>query len=242
MLSSVLSDIARIDSVSPSMSHRVLLLAGDEVRFGLLRQFLAEHWEVKVIVDASEAVAEAANGCYDVVLLDLFLPRLGGLEALRLIRTRSDVPVIMLAGAASGERIAALQMGADDCVGMPMNYQEVVARVQAHLRRYSGAANSSQPIEVGSLRVDPRSRRAWVAGTPIDLTSAEYLILEMLMRAGGRVVTRERLVWTLRQREPSGLDRSLDVHVAHLRNKIGRPSPIRTVRGEGYFFCCEPVE
>ena len=243
MLSLVQPHAARVDSATQRMSHRILLLGGDAETCIRLRQFFAEQMmAVKVLVDNRPGVAMASSGTYDLVLLNASAPPLGGFEVLRLIRARCDVPVIMLTSAAPGERITALLMGADDCVSMPCNFQELIARVQAVLRRYSHRAHSPRPIEIGSVRIDPGSRRVWIRGTLVELTSAEYLILETLMRTAGRVVTRERLVWTLRQRESSGLDRSLDVHVAHLRNKIGRPSPIRTVRGEGYFFCNEPVE
>jgi len=224
------------------MSYRILLLGADTKNRARLQQFLAEEISVKATGDPMEGISLACNGMSDLVLLDATSQSLDGFELLRLIRSRCDVPIIMLTESGPSDRITALQMGADDCVSFNCHFQELVARVEAILRRYTPATSASRPIEIGTVRIDPGSRNAWVRGAPLALTSAEYIILETLMRMAGRVVTRERLSWTLRQRESSGLDRSLDVHVAHLRNKLGRPSSIRTVRGEGYFFCYEPLE
>lgn len=242
MLNSTLLNAARISLATADMKCRILLIGAEARNRGRLQQLLAEDMSVKATQDAGEGIALACNGVYDIVLLDAVLPALDGLEALRLIRARCVLPVIMLTGSGAGDRITALYMGADDCVNSSCPFPELVARINAVLRRCSRNANLLQPIEIGSVRIDPGSRNAWFDGDPLVLTSAEYVILETLMREAGRVVTRERLTWTLRQKELSGVDRSLDVHMAHLRDKIGRPSPIRTVRGEGYFFCYEPLE
>ena len=223
------------------MSYRILLLGADAKSCARLRQFLAEKVSVKAIEDAIEGISLACKGVYDLVLLDATWQGFDGFEALRLIRSRCDVPVLMLMESGTSDRITALQLGADDCVSPNCHLQELAARVEAILRRYAPAASSGRPIEIGTVRIDPGSRCAWARDALLSLTSAEYIILEALMRTAGRVVTRERLSWTLRQRESSGLDRSLDVHIAHLRSKLGRPSPIRTVRGEGYVFCYEPL-
>ena len=242
MLNSTLLNPARIGSVPPDMTCRILLIGAEAKNKSRQQQFLAEDMSIKATADASEGISLASNGAYDIVLLDTALHSLDGLEALRLIRSRCDLPVIMLTGAGAGDRITALYMGADDCVSSTCTFPELVARINAVLRRYGRNTNVLQPIEIGAVRVEPGSRSVWVEGAPVALTSAEYIILETLMREAGRVVTRERLTWTLRQKELTGLDRSLDVHMAHLRDKIGRPSPIRTVRGEGYFFCYEHLE
>jgi len=223
------------------MRHRILLLGADAKSRARLRQFLAERVSVKATEDVVEGISLACRGVYDLVLLDATLQSVDGFEVLRLIRSRCDVPVMILMESGPSDRIAALQLGADDCVSPNCHMQELAARVEAILRRYSPATSSGRPIEIGAVRIDPGSRSAWARGALLSLTSAEYIILDALMRAAGRVVTRERLSWTLRQRESSELDRSLDVHMAHLRSKLGRPSPIRTVRGEGYFFCYEPL-
>lgn len=243
MLTSAQCDPATLIPPGVDVDLRILQIAGDIDTAGHLRRFLVEHrMTVQVLTDESSCISMAASGSFDLVLLDSSLPHLGGWDVLRLIRTRCDVPVIVLTGPAPGERVMALELGADDCMSMPLMFQELLARVRAVLRRDKRHTLAPHAIQIRSVRIDPGSRDVWVSGRRVKLTATEYVILEVLMRAAGRVVTRERLAWTLRQREPSVLDRSLDVHVAHLRSKIGRCSPIRTVRGEGYFFCMEPME
>jgi len=243
MLNSTLAYPSRINSASSRMNYRILLVGAYTESRARLQQFLAEEISIKATEDPGEGIALTCSGLYDIILLDTTLQGLDGFEMLRLIRSRCDIPVMMMmSGAALGDRITALQMGADDCVTANCHFQELFARIQAILRRYTSAGTANRYIEIGAVRIDPGSRNVWINGVPVVLTAAQYIILETLMRTPGRVVTRERLSWTLRQRESSGLDRSLDVHVAHLRRKLGRPSPILTVRGEGYFFCYEPLE
>jgi two-component system OmpR family response regulator len=240
MLSSIVARTPEIEPHLTGMRSRILLLSGARDN-SLLREFLSEDASVRVVEDATSGVSLACSGAYHLFVLDLSGPRIGGLEVLRMLRARSDLPIVVLSGRTPGDRIAALQLGADDCMSVPCNYQELVARVQAILRRYARTTNSSQPIEIRPVRIDPGSRSVWVGDCLVELTSTEYLILETLMREAGRVVTRDRLTWTVRQCAAAGFERTLDVHVARLRKKIGRPSPIGTVRGEGYFFRCEPV-
>src|SRR6266545_1298681 len=196
MLISVPRDSVRIPLASKDQGHRILLIAGDADRARHMRQFLAEHrMAVKIAADESAGIGLAANGAYDLVLLDASLPRLSGMDVLRLIRARCGIPVVMLTGAAPGERIMALEMGADDCLSTPFNFLELIARVRAVLRRYGRGAPAPGPIEIRSVRIDPGSREVRVSGRRVELTSAEYVILETLMRAAGLVVTRERLAW-----------------------------------------------
>jgi two-component system, OmpR family, response regulator CpxR len=229
--------------LSVADDHRILQMAGGGETATRLKHFLTEQGlSVSAPANERECIRLATGGAYDLILLDHALPHLDGFDVLGVIRTRCEIPVIMLTRALPGERVKALELGADDCMSVPPNFPELLARIRAVLRRNRGNTHAPRAIQIRSIRIDPGSRDVWAGDRRVELTATEYVILESLMQAAGRVVTRERLNWVLRQREPSALDRSLDVHVAHLRRKIGRGSAIRTVRGEGYFFRKEPLE
>jgi len=242
MLNPVLLEPTPLRSAVCENSIRLLFVGSDAGHLSAFRQFVrGREIEVIAVADAEAAMSLAANRPHDAVVLDMAVRQHEGLEFLRLLRSRCDAPVIVVTAAAAQRRVAALEAGADDCVSVPLDLEELTARIRALLRRQGMAARRRRSIQIRSVRLDPGSRDVWVRGRPVVLTSAEFTLLETLMAGAGRVVTRERLIWALRQRESMGVDRALDVHVARLRRKIGRPSPIRTVRGEGYFFCCEPA-
>ena len=194
-------------------------------------------------VDGREGLARALSGEHDLVILDGMLPMLDGLEVLGQLRRRSDVPVIMLTGrAAAHDRIAGLESGADDYLPKPFNPNELVARVRAVLRRgRTDVAARRKPIQVGSLRIDATTREVWRDGVSLTVTGVEFDILDLLARSAGRVVSRDEIAAVLYQREASPYERAIDVHVGHLRRKLGNAerSPIRTVRGVGYVFSAE---
>jgi two-component system response regulator CpxR len=172
------------------------------------------------------------------VILDVMLPVLDGFEVLRQLRKRSSVPVIMLtARTYEHDRIAGLDSGADDYLPKPFSPDELLARVRAVLRRYT-SANLAQPgvLRAGPLELNVITRVVRRSGEVVDLTEREYQILELLMRAPGRVVTRDEIAAALHQRASSPFERSLDVHVSHLRKKVEQNGPalIRTSRGSGY--------
>jgi two-component system response regulator CpxR len=184
-------------------------------------------------------------------VLDVMMPGMNGFEVLRRLRAEgSEVHVLMLT--ARGEdvdRIVGLEIGADDYLPKPFNPRELVARIQAVLRRArtsSRAAASSaagfepERIEVGDVEVDTGTRHVRRAGEAVELTNVEYEILVMLLSSAGRVVTREELVRSVLGREISVFDRSIDMHISHLRKKLGRRSGeferIKTVRGVGYIY------
>lgn len=185
-------------------------------------------------------LARAIEGCHDLILLDIMLPVLDGFHVLQRIRQRSMVPVIMLtARNEESDHIAGLNAGADDYISKPLRPQELLARVRAVLRRTAGRpAAAESPITIGEIELNPQTREVWRAGTLVEMTSFEFDILDILMRKAGRVVSRDEVAAMLYHREATPYERSIDVHISHLRKKLEtRAGPvIRTVRGIGYQF------
>ena len=169
------------------------------------------------------------------VVLDLGLPDVDGFDLCRRLRDSADVPILILtARDEEADRVIGLELGADDYLTKPFSPRELVARVRAVLRRTEPVPPESRVIEVGELRVDLRTRRATFAGSPLTLRTLEFELLAELARNAGNVVTRDRLldrVWGL---SFAGGTRTVDVHVAQLRKKLGRPALIHTVRSVGY--------
>lgn len=185
----------------------------------------------------------------DLVVLDVMLPGLDGFEILRRLRQQSKVPVIMLT--ARGEdvdRIVGLELGADDYLPKPFNPRELAARIRAILRRYEprpAAAEGAAPsrLEVNGVTLDQGSRQVFTNGKAIELTTFEFDILEMLMRAAGRVLSRDALMENFYNRKATPFDRSIDMHISHLRKKLDRGDAlIKTIRGVGYQFSRTPEE
>ncbi len=210
----------------------------------LMADFFAQHaFAIEPAHDGPSGLARALEGRYDLVILDVMLPVLNGFEILKQIRRRSDVPVIMLtARTAQPDRIAGLNAGADDYLPKPFGPEELLARMHAVLRRSGQAAGQPQIAEAGGVRVDSQTREAWLEGEPVELTAIEFDILDFMVRAAGRAVSRNELAAILYQRESTPYERSLDVHISHLRKKLERSTrvQIRTVRGVGYFFAAAP--
>ncbi|MHB1047317.1 MAG: response regulator [Thermoanaerobaculia bacterium] len=220
---------------------RVLLVDDDVALAGMLREYLhGEGFDATTAHDGEAGVEEALSGRYAIVVLDVMLPRLSGVEALRRIRARSRVPVLMLTAKGDDvDRIVGLELGADDYVPKPCTPRELVARLRAILRRSeAGAAGPGGPVTTGPLSLWPERRHAEWEGRPIDLTSTEFNLLEVLARNAGRVVTKGELSEQGLGRPLARFDRSIDVHVSSLRQKVGRladgRSYIQTVRGLGY--------
>jgi DNA-binding response OmpR family regulator len=206
--------------------------------------FLAQHGlRLDVEHDGRRGIARLLDGQYDLAMLDVTLPALDGFEVLRHVRRRSAVPVIVLsAGTERADRVAGLEAGADDYLPKPFGPDELLARIRAVLRRARPERTtvSNDILIINGVTLDPGSRDLWLDGSRVDLTSTEYDILEHLMRAAGRVVSRDELMLAVCRREASPFDRSLDVHISHLRRKLeGQRALIRTVRGVGYLFCRE---
>jgi two-component system, OmpR family, response regulator RegX3 len=184
-----------------------------------------------------EALGMAAEIDPDVVLLDLALPDLDGRDVCRRLRSSSDVPIIMVtASGAITDRVVGLELGADDYVVKPFAIGEVIARIRAVLRR--GRVAPSVELTVRELRIDTQARRAWLAEAELDLTRKEFDLLARLAVDAGRVVTREALMSDVWDVNWFGSTKTLDVHVAWLRRKLGddpaAPRYIHTVRGVGF--------
>ncbi len=205
-----------------------------------MEEFFSTHgFSLSIAHNGEEGLARALDGTFDLVLLDVMLPRLDGFEVLRQIRRRSAVPVIMLtARTEHGDRITGLNAGADDYLPKPFSPDELLARIQAVLRRAGrGSALKPEVLEANGVRLNSGTREVFCDGLPVEVTSIEYDILEVLVRSAGRVVSRDDLARFLYNRQANPLERALDVHVSHLRKKLERGRTlIRTVRGVGYLF------
>ena len=223
-----------------------ILLVDDEQSIQTLLSFplRKDGYEVVQATDGREALARFGEGAFDLVVLDVMLPRLDGLEVCRRMRARSSVPIIMLTAKAEEiDKVLGLELGADDYITKPFSMREFRSRVKAALRRAGMAPTDEgdeQPIEVLDLRIDPAKRAVTLAGKPIPTTYVEFEILASLASNPGRVYTRDMLlsrVWgDSAYRDP----RTIDVHIRHLREKLERdakdPEYLFTVRGVGYRF------
>jgi two-component system, OmpR family, response regulator len=220
----------------------LVLLVEDDRRLGALtREYLESHGvSVTVVEDGRRGLDEALHGRWDAVLLDLMLPGMDGLEVCRELRARSDLPVIILtARGEEADRVMGLELGADDYVAKPFSPRELLARLRAVVRRAKGRAGPARGLlRVGGLIVDPGARRVSLDGRDVALTGYEFALLEALARRAGRVLSREQLMELARGSAEEAFDRSIDVHVSRLRQKLGddpkRPRLIKTVRGSGY--------
>jgi two-component system response regulator CpxR len=227
---------------------RVLIVDDDFELCNLVSEYLApEGFRVESVHDGENGLQRALGGNYLLVVLDVMLPGMSGFDVLRRIRATSRVPVLLLT--ARGEdvdRIVGLEIGADDYLPKPFNPRELLARIRAVLRRTSadpkgiGAARTPEILRIGDIELDPATRTVKHAGEPVDLTSVEFNLLEVLLREAGRVVTREELVSAVLSRKFSPFDRSIDMHVSKVRKKLGDgdgdAEHIKTVRGVGYIF------
>jgi two-component system, OmpR family, response regulator CpxR len=225
---------------------RILVIDDDRELCELLGEYLGqEGFAVESANDATAGLSLALTGGHALVVLDVMLPGMSGFEVLRRIRERSRVPVLMLtARGTEVDRIVGLEMGADDYLPKPFNPRELVARIRAVQRRSTvlkgvpASPDVPEPLEVGDVALEPGTRTVRRAGEVVALTSVEFSILEALLRAAGRVVSREELARTALGRNLSSYDRSIDVHVSSLRRKLGRRvgalERIRSVRGIGY--------
>jgi two-component system response regulator CpxR len=232
---------------APAEPDLSLLLIDDDVELcDLMREFFAARGiAVAAAHDGRRGLAQALGGAFDLILLDVMLPGLDGLELLRQVRRRSVVPIIMLtARTARDERVAGLDAGADDYLPKPFDPEELIARIRAVLRRTTRTARTSaEVLEVNGVRLVPGTREVFSAGHPIEITTTEFDILELILRAAGRIVSRNELSTVIYRRPALAQDRSLDVHVSHLRKKLGPLGGlIRTIRGVGYLFRAEVPE
>ena len=203
----------------------------------------SEGYQVEVGYDGETAVELARGGSFDLILLDLMMPRIDGLQACMRIREFSNVPIIMLtARSEDADKIIGFECGADDYITKPFNILELKARVRALLRRAGMAAQQSgagSKLTMGHIVLDPDARAAWKDGKSVDLTAKEFDLMELLMRNPGRVYSRENLLNVVWGYEYAGDYRTVDVHVRRLREKLeldpANPEYILTKWGVGYY-------
>ena len=227
------------------MGKKVLVVDDEKlivkgIRFSLEQ----EGMEVSCAYDGEEALEAAKKTEYDIILLDLMLPKLSGLEVCQQIREFSNVPIIMLTAKSEDmDKIMGLEYGADDYVTKPFNILELKARIKAILRRTTASGNNSapqKPLEINGLKMDADSRRVFVEGREINLTAKEFDVLELLMQNPNRVYSRENLLNLVWGYEYPGDVRTVDVHIRRLREKIetnpSDPKYVHTKWGVGYYF------
>jgi two-component system, OmpR family, response regulator CpxR len=249
------------NSSSPTLSHdsgkiypmrRILIVDDDRGLVSLLERFLQkEGFQVGTAFDHDSGLQAARSGEYDLIILDVMLPGGSGFDLLKSLRAQSRVPVLLLtARGESVDRILGLEIGADDYVPKPFDPRELVARIRAVLRRTAGGhgdeAASDEALTHGDITLSLNSRTASCNGVPVELTGAEFNMLELLLRRAGKVVTRDELAQAALGRPLSAFDRSVDVHVSRLRRKLlacapGSEERIRPVRGIGYFYTAARV-
>ena len=213
-----------------------LLLVEDEESIGsLVRAYLEQSgYRVAWVRSGEDALQSLETVRPRLVILDIGLPGADGFDVCRGIRARSDVPVLMLtARDEEADRVAGLEVGADDYVSKPFSPRELAARVKAVLRR-TGPAARAEVLEIGDVALDPQAREVRVAGELVELTGKEFDLLAYLLDNAGIVVSRDQLLDRVWGMTYAGGTRTVDVHVAQLRRKLGRPASIRTVRGSGY--------
>lgn len=224
--------------------NRLLLADDDREMCEMLQSYLArEGFEVTAVHDGGAAVHEATKGRYQLVILDVMMPKLSGFEALKLIRQQTQVPVLILT--ARGEdvdSVVGLELGADDYLAKPCNPRVLSARIRAILRRSQGTASDSvaTAIVIDDVELQPFARIVMRNKEKIALTSTEFAILEILMRNGGQVVAKNALSELALGRKVGRFDRSLDMHISNVRRKMGFVTPdcdrIKTVRNVGYIY------
>ncbi len=227
------------------MALRVLLI-DDDARLGELLVGYFTPTDVAVVhaVDGSAGLTALAAGGFDAVLLDVMMPGMDGLEVLRRIRARSQLPVLMLtARGDEADRVVGLELGADDYIAKPFSPRELLARLRAVLRRAQPQAVAER-LTVAGLEVDVGRREALLDGAPIELTGLELDILIALMRRAGRVIPRAALLAEAGRDDVAVGERAVDVHISRLRKKLGDDGDrrIRTIRGVGYLLVRDPSE
>ena len=224
-----------------------ILVVDDEIKIvRVLRGYLeAAGFQVTGAYDGTEALAAFRNELPDLIVLDLMLPEVDGLDVARAIRRESDVPIIMLtARVDEADRLIGLELGADDYVTKPFSPREVVARVRAVLRRVGGPEPASRVLSAGDVSLDLDKRQASVGGRPVELTPTEFDLLATLVENPGRVFSRLQLLDRIQGYAYDGYERTIDAHVKNLRQKIEddpkHPDYILTVYGLGYKFAEPP--
>jgi len=234
--------------------NRLLIVDDDQKLVNLLKRFLeGEAFQVDAAYDYASGLAAALSGEHELIILDVMLPGGSGFELLKALRRQSAVPVLLLTARGEAiDRILGLEIGADDYLAKPFDPRELVARIRAIFRRTrepapaGPRAEHDEVLTAGDVRMSVGKRTVTSSNTPIELTTVEFNVLELLLRRAGTVVTREQIAEIALGRPLSAFDRSVDVHVSHVRKKLGvGPSTedmIRPVRGIGYLLAAETHE
>jgi two-component system response regulator RegX3 len=212
---------------------RILLVEDeDSIALPLAEGLRREGFVVERAATGAEALAAASA---DLVLLDLRLPDIDGLDVCRSLRERSDVRIIIVtARGEESDRVVGLELGADDYLVKPFGLRELIARIRAVTRRTSARGAVHEPLRVGALEIDERARRATLDGAALELTPKEFDLLAALARDPGAAISRRRLLEDVWETSWYGSSKTIDVHVAALRRKLGDPGWIETVRGVGF--------
>ncbi|MDQ0391699.1 response regulator transcription factor [Labrys monachus] len=221
---------------------KVLLIDDDVDLTTLLKEYLNEEgFEVSTAQDGRTAIAQAASNAVDIIVLDIMMPHMNGIDVLQRIRRSSTVPVLMLTAKGDDvDRIAGLNLGADDYVPKPCSPGELAARLKAILRRAgpSGAGTAQEVLRAGELVMYPGNRAAEWRGKPLELTGTEFSLLEVLARNAGQLVSKQEISRHAFGRPLTPFDRRIDVHLSSVRQKLGArgdgQSWIQSVRGQGY--------
>ncbi|OGL46035.1 MAG: DNA-binding response regulator [Candidatus Schekmanbacteria bacterium RBG_16_38_10] len=225
---------------------KILIIDDDQKLVGMVKNYLEKDgYEIFTAFDGAEGINKIESQRPDLVILDLMLPKLDGLEVCRLTRKESSIPILMLS--AKGEEadiVVGLELGADDYLSKPFSLRELSARVKAILRRVSKLKEDEKTkkkvIKFKTFQIDFQKHEVLIKSEKIDLTATEFALLAMLATNPGRVFTRDQLLDGARGRELTPFDRSIDIHISHLRQKIEpdpkEPAYIKTVWGVGYKF------
>lgn len=241
----MMNDVDPTSTAASTETIAVVLVEDDERLARLTAKYLESHGvRVTVAADGPTGLATAIKERPDAILLDLMLPGMDGLEVCRQLRTRTDAPILIVtARGEEAERVLGLEGGADDYIAKPFSSRELLARIRAHARRHRGQTGPRKQLRVGALDIDVEAMRAIYEGVPLQLTTYEFMLLRALAERPGRVLSREQLVDIVRGSPDEAFDRSIDVHVSHLRAKLGddprNPRAIKTVRGVGYMLAVE---
>jgi DNA-binding response OmpR family regulator len=232
---------------SAAREARVLLVDDDRELCQMLTEYLeAEHFEVKSVHDGGDALALLQSQDFEILILDVMLPSVGGFDVLRKLGASYETPILMLTARGDDvDRIVGLELGADDYLSKPFNPRELVARIRAILRRASNRPQrgaSADEVVVGQIVLNSGMHQVRVAEQPVALTGAEFRVLELLMRAAGQVISRESMTEQALGRKLVPYDRSIDTHISNLRRKLnlenGKNPEIKNVRGSGYTLTC----
>jgi two-component system response regulator CpxR len=233
------NDAPHLQTTIPQRDPTILLIDDDRQLGSMLGDYFAtDRLELVVSTSGEDGLHKIAAGHFDLLILDIMLPGLSGLEVLQRIRRMSDVPVIMLTARGDDiDRIIGLEFGADDYLPKPFNPRELVARIKAILRR-AQRNGGDRRLELGGIELDPRTHRVTVGDTEVRLTGTEFEILRCLLETPGKVVSKEQLIERALGRRLMPYDRSIDTHISNLRGKLersgSRDTTIQNQRGVGY--------